>query len=112
MKCAGPELLEAQSGHKKGDVQLTAAQASAWPTLPGKNRTRPRSVLFNAQKQIMQFMADGHTFKEIAFALGLTESTVKYYSSRMYFKLREAGFPAAVDKASTVALALRKGWIK
>jgi DNA-binding NarL/FixJ family response regulator len=109
MISAGPELPHAQPEQQKGDMQLSVAQAS-FPAWPVRGR-RPAQLLNSAQKKMMQLMADGLTCKEIAWELNLTHATVKVYASQMYKDLRMAGYHV-VDKASVVALGLRKGWIK
>ena len=61
--------------------------------------------LTNRETQIMRYIADGNTNKEIGLALGISEQTIKSHVSAILRKLN------ANDRAHAVALAMRSSWI-
>ena len=61
--------------------------------------------LTNRETQIMRYIADGNTNKEIGLALGISEQTIKSHVSAILRKLN------ANDRAHAVALAIRSSWI-
>ena len=61
--------------------------------------------LTNRETQIMRYIADGNTNKEIGVALGISEQTIKSHVSAILRKLN------ANDRAHAVALAIRNSWI-
>ncbi len=61
--------------------------------------------LTNRETQIMRYIADGNTNKEIGHVLGISEQTIKSHVSAILRKLN------ANDRAHAVALAIRSSWI-
>ena len=61
--------------------------------------------LTNRETQILSYIAEGNTNKQIAHTLGISEQTIKSHVSAILRKLN------ANDRAHAVALAIRSGWI-
>jgi len=61
--------------------------------------------LTKREAQILGYVADGNTNKQIADILGISEQTIKSHVSAILRKMN------ANDRAHAVALALRSGWI-
>ena len=61
--------------------------------------------LTNRETQILNYIAEGNTNKQIAHSLGISEQTIKSHVSAILRKLN------ANDRAHAVALAMRKSWI-
>jgi len=61
--------------------------------------------LTKRETQILTYIAEGHSNKEIAYILGISEQTIKNHVSAILRKLN------ANDRAHAVALALHSGWI-
>ncbi len=61
--------------------------------------------LTNRETQILSFVANGNTNKQIAAALQISEQTIKNHVSAILRKLN------ANDRAHAVVLAIRHGWI-
>jgi len=61
--------------------------------------------LTRRETQILSYIADGNTNKQIADILGISEQTIKSHVSAILRKLN------ANDRAHAVALAIRNGWI-
>ena len=57
------------------------------------------------ESQIMRYIADGKTNKEIGYILGRSEETIKSHVSDILHKLNANG------RAHAVALAIRNSWI-
>ena len=57
------------------------------------------------ETQIIKYVANGNTNKEISYILGISEQTIKNHVSTILRKLN------AHDRAHAVALAIRNGWI-
>lgn len=57
------------------------------------------------ETQILNYVADGTTNKQIAYILGISEQTIKNHMSAILRKLH------ANDRAHAVALAMRDGWL-
>ena len=68
----------------------------------GKNIVAP---LTHRESQILKYIAEGNTNKQIALFLGISEQTIKSHVSAILRKLN------ANDRAHAVALAMRNGWI-
>ena len=60
------------------------------------------SVLTPRELQVLEFLAEGRSSKEIANFLAITEATVKGHLKNLYDKL------GATDRAHAVAIALRQ----
>jgi len=61
--------------------------------------------LTRRETQILNYVAEGNTNKQIADILGISEQTIKSHVSAILRKLN------ANDRAHAVALAIRNGWI-
>ena len=61
--------------------------------------------LTHRETQILNYVAEGNTNKQIAYTLGISEQTIKTHVSAILRKLN------ANDRAHAVALAMRNGWI-
>lgn len=61
--------------------------------------------LTNRETQILNYIAEGNTNKQIAGILGISEQTIKNHVSAILRKLN------ANDRAHAVVLAIRHGWI-
>jgi DNA-binding NarL/FixJ family response regulator len=66
---------------------------------------RVTAPLTQRETQILNYVADGNTNKQIAHYLGISEQTIKSHVSAILRKLN------ANDRAHAVALAIRNGWI-
>ncbi len=64
------------------------------------------AVLTKREQQILKYIADGNTNKQIAKTLSISEQTIKNHVSAILRKLN------ANDRAHAVVLAIRNGWIK
>lgn len=62
--------------------------------------------LTKRETEILTYVAEGNSNKEIAYILEISEQTIKNHVSAILRKLN------ANDRAHAVALALRSGWIK
>jgi len=63
------------------------------------------ALLTQREKQILNYIADGNTNKQIARILKISEQTIKNHVSAILRKLN------ANDRAHAVVLAIRHGWI-
>lgn len=57
------------------------------------------------ESEVLQQLANGLTNKQIAYALGISENTVKYHISSIYAKL------GVMNRAEAVRAGMRQGWI-
>jgi DNA-binding NarL/FixJ family response regulator len=71
----------------------------------GSNIETVVAVLTQREKQILNYIADGNTNKQIARILNISEQTIKNHVSAILRKLN------ANDRAHAVVLAIRHGWI-
>jgi DNA-binding NarL/FixJ family response regulator len=65
----------------------------------------PRTLLSERERQVLRLLADGLSAKQIAYELGITQSTVSQHVCRIYDKLNVNNAVAAVR------LAIRTGFI-
>lgn len=70
-----------------------------------KAMQRTAEPLTHREKQILNYVADGNTNKQIAHVLGNSDQTVKNQISAILYKLK------ANDRTHAVVLAIRHGWI-
>lgn len=77
--------------------------------LPGSSSQRQRHVdpcpLSNRELSVLQRLADGKVYKQIAHELTLSTSTVRTHLHNIYGKL------GAVDRAQAVLIATERGWL-
>jgi len=71
----------------------------------GKTMETVVAPLTHRETQILNYVAEGNTNKQIAHILGISEQTIKSHVSAILRKLN------ANDRAHAVALAMRNGWI-
>jgi DNA-binding NarL/FixJ family response regulator len=71
----------------------------------GKDIETVIAPLTRRETQILDYVAEGNTNKQIADILGISEQTIKSHVSAILRKLN------ANDRAHAVALAIRNGWI-
>jgi two-component system response regulator DegU len=71
----------------------------------GKSIDMVMAPLTRRETQILNYVAEGNTNKQIADILGISEQTIKSHVSAILRKLN------ANDRAHAVALAIRNGWI-
>ena len=71
----------------------------------GNNAENIVALLTQREKQILNYIADGNTNKQIARILNISEQTIKNHVSAILRKLN------ANDRAHAVVLAIRHGWI-
>jgi len=74
---------------------------------PGGAKSQPESIeLTEREMEVLQAAAQGKTSKEIAFALGISERTVKAHLGSIYQKL-------GVDsRAAAISAAAGRGWLE
>ncbi len=71
----------------------------------GDNMDTIVALLTQREKQILNYIAEGNTNKQIAHILKISEQTIKNHVSAILRKLN------ANDRAHAVVLAIRQGWI-
>ena len=71
----------------------------------GKDMKSTAGPLTYRETQILNYIADGNTNKQIAYILRISEQTIKNHVSAILCKLH------ANDRAHAVALAMRDGWL-
>ncbi len=71
----------------------------------GKTMETITAPLTHRETQILDYIAEGNSNKQIARILGISEQTIKNHVSSILRKLN------ANDRAHAVALAMRNGWI-
>ena len=76
--------------------QLNLAEAS--------NRSLPHPLITNQQRRVMEFLAKGHTNKEIAQILGVAPSTVKFHVDGLLERLGVPNRAAIVNTARASGL--------
>src|SRR6266404_2873302 len=72
----------------------------------GAGSTKIFSPLSPREVQILDSIAQGRTNKEVAYALAISEQTVKNHMSSILRKL------SVNDRTQAVVYAIRQGWIK
>ena len=73
----------------------------------GSPSAPPRSVhLTPREREILRYVAAGHTTKELAAALNVRESTIEWHVSNILVKL------GAASRAEAVAIGLREGLLE
>ena len=72
---------------------------------PRRTRTSDPCPLSDRELDVLRLLAEGKVYKQIAFELALSTSTVRTHLHNIYGKL------AAVDRAQAVLLATERGWL-
>jgi DNA-binding NarL/FixJ family response regulator len=73
-------------------------------TIPEFSTTDMREVIPPRTKQVLEFMAKGHSNKSIANYLSITEATVKWHVSRLFDILKVNNRTTCVTKAISYGL--------
>ena len=99
------ELLKSARGIGLGPTELRRVMYE----LPGPARLRQRHVdpcpLSGRELGVLQRLAEGKVYKQIAHELTLSTSTVRTHLHNIYGKL------GAVDRAQAVLIATERGWL-
>ena len=99
------ELLRAARNVGFGPSELRAVLYD----LPYPSNERPRAVepcpLSSRELDVLKRLAQGMVYKQIAFELSLSTSTVRTHLHNIYGKL------GAVDRAQAVLIATERGWL-
>lgn len=98
------ELLKAIRAVMRDESYLAPKVVAALVSELDESRKKAR--LTKREKEVLQFMAEGLTNKEIADRLDLGVETIKTHARNIYEKL------GAADRAQAVAIALRKGFFE
>jgi len=80
-------------------------QFQSVPSNNGKTMETIVAPLTSRETQILNYIADGNSNKQIAYILQISEQTIKNHVSNILRKLN------ANDRAHAVVLAIRHGWI-
>ncbi len=86
---------------EENEMLATKPPALAWPAL----ETRPAPSLTPRQLDILSLIAHGRSNKEIAFALGIRERTVKFHVAALFERLGTS------SRTEALVVALRMGVI-
>jgi DNA-binding NarL/FixJ family response regulator len=86
---------------EEDEMLATKPPALAWPVL----ETRPAPSLTPRQLDILSLIAQGRSNKEIAFALGIRERTVKFHVAALFERLGTS------SRTEALVVALRMGVI-
>ncbi len=102
-------LFESIRAAARGETLLkpdVMARLLAQTQAPSGAKSQPENVdLTEREMEVLQAAAQGKTSKEIAFALGISERTVKAHLGSIYQKL-------GVDsRAAAIAAAAGRGWL-
>lgn len=98
-QCAVEELQSGISRVFAGERVLHPSVMQAVITKATRRLAVPTENLSGRELEILGFLADGATSKEIALQLGLSPKTVENYRARILDKLDVANSAAAVHKA-------------
>ncbi|HEY7203785.1 MAG TPA: response regulator transcription factor [Methylomirabilota bacterium] len=103
---AGWELLEAVDSALRGRQYVTPALRRALDRQPPTSASRASSSELTArQREVLRLLAQGHSMKQAAAALGLTPRTVAFHKYQMMGKFRLG------SNAELVQFAIRHGVI-
>jgi DNA-binding NarL/FixJ family response regulator len=108
-KAAAAELVRAVHAVERGtlylskDISQTVVERYLSSEHPAEEE---EETLSNRERQILQLVAEGHTNREIASALGITPKTVDTHRTRLMAKLD------IHDTPGLVRYAIRKGMVR
>jgi two-component system response regulator NreC len=108
-KAAAAELVRAVHAVERGNLYLSKdiSQAVVERYLSSEHPAdEEETTLSNRERQILQLVAEGHTNREIATALGITPKTVDTHRTRLMAKLD------IHDTPGLVRYAIRKGMVR
>jgi DNA-binding NarL/FixJ family response regulator len=116
-KASGEELVSTIRRAKNGEYPINESLTTR-PTVAkhvlkqfqdiasiGKALEAVAAPLTNRETQILNYIAQGNSNKQIAYILDISEQTIKNHVSSILRKLN------ANDRAHAVALAMRNGWL-
>jgi DNA-binding NarL/FixJ family response regulator len=83
----------------------TAQEALASHGVARRSRRGRRCPLSSREVEVLGRLAEGKVYKQIAFELGVSTSTIRSHLHHIYAKL------GTVDRAQAVLLATRHGWL-
>ncbi|NLG64989.1 MAG: response regulator [Actinobacteria bacterium] len=72
---------------------------------PEPVKDAPPSPLTGREREVVRLLADGRTYKQVATAMRLSQSTVRNHLHNVYQKL------GVVDRAQAVIISQQNGWI-
>lgn len=72
---------------------------------PEPPKDAPPSPLTGREREVVRLLADGRTYKQVAGAMRLSQSTVRNHLHNVYQKL------GVVDRAQAVIVSQQNGWI-
>jgi len=107
-KAAASELLQAIRTVERGDFYLSSdiSHVIVDRYLASANPEEETISLSDRERQILQLVAEGHTNRQIATALGITQKTVDTHRTRLMAKLD------IHDTPGLVRYAIRKGIVR
>lgn len=101
---SGPALTNALRLVLAGESYLPPSILLESPSVEAKAPTSPLSTLSAREREILGYLIEGQTNKEIARRLDLQEITIKIHLRNVYRKI------GAVNRAQAVRIALSSGW--
>jgi len=106
----GDHIAQASMPRAAAAVGLDSRQLQAvLHDLPFPDSDGPRAIdpspLSGREAEVLEHLADGKSYKDIADELELLTSTVRTHLASIYRKL------AAVDRAQAVLIATKRGWL-
>ena len=99
-RAIGDKLLEAMQEARAGGLPLTrhmAAKVGQYFQKFGKSQTEVHT-LTPREQEVLQLLADGFRYKEIAGVMGISLDTVREHARRIYSKLHVSSRTEAVVK--------------
>jgi two-component system OmpR family response regulator len=72
---------------------------------PEREEDAPPSPLTEREREVVKLLADGKTYKQVATAMRLSQSTVRNHLHNVYQKL------GVVDRAQAVIVSRENGWV-
>jgi len=108
-KAAAAELLEAIRAVERGEFYLSSEISHVLVERylsSGSSAAEAAVALSDRERQILQMIAEGHTNRQIAAALGITPKTVDTHRTRLMTKLD------IHDTPGLVRYAIRKGIVR
>ena len=101
-----PSLIDLPDTASAGDIPAREAGPSGGAPPPPRSGFQPREPLTARELELLRFLAEGYTNKEIARVMVLAEDTVKKAVQSLIAKLE------ATDRTHAVGIALRAGLIE
>jgi DNA-binding CsgD family transcriptional regulator len=99
----GDDASAFEDARRRGIADV--ALAASLPAVMQVAGVSPQSPLTPREHAVLELISQGATNQQTAAGLGISLATVKTYLERAQVKLK------SIDRASTVATALRRGWL-